>query len=224
MEKAGQTVDASAMETPASSSGLGATLLRVAWLAILLGLAMEGVLLVLAAGLTNIPEAKVVARDLVEKVSWSFVVCTGLAVGTAVPAGKGREGAMGLAGLLAAPLAFTIARTLHRGVGEALDLAAAGASSPSPFFLALIKAVEYGFLGAALGWLGRRPSAGVGSHIAVGLAAGVVFGGAIVTLAAWAIPQPPAASLLSTGVNELLFPVGCALAIFVAEALGKRLG
>jgi hypothetical protein len=34
-------------------------------------------------------------------------------------------------------------------------------------------------------------------------------------------PLPPAV-LMVKGVNELVFPVGCALVIFAAEVLGKR--
>jgi hypothetical protein len=30
-------------------------------------------------------------------------------------------------------------------------------------------------------------------------------------------------SLLARGVNELLFPIGCALVVFIAEVLGRHL-
>jgi hypothetical protein len=36
-------------------------------------------------------------------------------------------------------------------------------------------------------------------------------------------PETPATTaLLSQGVNEILFPVGCSLVLFAATALGKR--
>ena len=33
---------------------------------------------------------------------------------------------------------------------------------------------------------------------------------------------PPTTNLISQGVDELIFPVGCSLILFSAEALGKR--
>ena len=61
--------------------------------------------------------------------------------------------------------------------------------------------------------------------MAVGLAIGVLFGGAIVGLAYSTAPEPLATpDLVSRGVNEILFPVGCALVLFSATAVGKRVG
>ena len=53
----------------AASSNLGATLLRVAWLAILLGMVMEGTLLLLSAGFGNFLGLKSIVADLVGNVS-----------------------------------------------------------------------------------------------------------------------------------------------------------
>ena len=64
--------------------GFGSVLFRVAWLAILLGFAMEALLLLFAAGFGILPGFKPVAADLVRQVSWSTIVCVGLALGTAV--------------------------------------------------------------------------------------------------------------------------------------------
>ncbi|MDQ4127140.1 MAG: hypothetical protein M3151_04190 [Actinomycetota bacterium] len=55
--------------------------------------------------------------ELVGGVSWSFIVCIGLAVGTTIP--KMRVPAMGILGFLAAPLAFEVSRVLHKGTLEA---------------------------------------------------------------------------------------------------------
>ncbi len=89
--------------------------------------------------------------------------------------------------------------------------------------IALIKAVEYGCLGLAVGWVGTRPWGGVVAHVAVGLAVGLVFGGTTLTLTLLSTPQLAAADILSLGVNELLFPVGCSMVLFSAGALGKRM-
>lgn len=62
-----------------------ATLLRVAWLSILLGYVVEAVKLLSAAGVGIFPELNLaVVADLAGQVSWSTILCVGLAIGTAV--------------------------------------------------------------------------------------------------------------------------------------------
>ncbi len=52
----------------------------------------------------------------------------------------------------------------------------------------------------------------------------IFFGGAIVAATYWTSPESPtSADLVVRGFNELLFPVGCSLVLFSAQALGKRL-
>ena len=97
--------------------------MRVAWLAILLGLAMEGLLL-LGTGLGDLLGVKPIVAGLVKNVSWSVFVCVGLAVGTTLS--KIRLPAMGLLGFLAAPLAFEVSRVLHKGTLEALAASGGG--------------------------------------------------------------------------------------------------
>ena len=224
MTVAPQTAEASSA-TSHARAGLGSTLFRVAWLAILLGFAMEILLLLFTAGFEILPGFRSILVDLIGKVSWSALVCAGLAIGTA--ASKVRAPFMGLLGLLAAPLAFHVSRTLQQGVAKTLEVAAAGApvGSYTLILLALLKAVEYGCLGAAIGWIGRRPWGGALAHLAVGLAVGILFGGAIVSFTYWTAPEPlAAADLFSRGVNEILFPVGCSLVLYSATALGERVG
>src|SRR5215217_2049966 len=134
----------------ATSSNLGATLLRVAWLAILLGMAMEGTLLLLSAGFGNFLGLKSLVADLARNVSWSLLVCVGLSVGTAVQ--KARVPVMGFLGFLAAPAALEISRVVHKGAIQALAISGSAGEDLSPFLLALIKGLEYGCrAGARLG-------------------------------------------------------------------------
>ena len=70
-------------------------------------------------------------------------------MGTA--AAKMRAPAMGLAGFIAAPLGFSIARFLQRVIGQALRVAVA-AAAPSLFVVVLLKAIEYASLGTIIGW------------------------------------------------------------------------
>ena len=200
----------------------GVMLLRVAWLAVALGLAMEALLLLLASGFGEVLGLKSLVADLVRNVTWAAFVCVGLAVGTTLS--KIRVPAMGFFGFLAAPLAFEVSRSVHKRILEALDLSGAEATAASPVLLALIKGVEYGCLGLLIGWIGGRAWGGVLAHALAGLAVGIVFGGAILALTLGAVPVPvPVADLVSRGLNELLFPVGCALVLFSAGALGDRM-
>ncbi|MGH9361605.1 MAG: hypothetical protein ACRD2T_06780, partial [Thermoanaerobaculia bacterium] len=205
----------------ASSRDLWRTVLRVAWLAIGLGIALEVLLLTVAAYTgTQGSSPRPFVADLVHKVSWSFLVCVGLALGTV--AGKARSAVMGFLGLVSAPLAFATSKALHKGAAEALGLAAA-AGGPSPLLIALLKAVEYGVLGAALGRLGKRARGRVGGYVGLGLLTGFVFGGAMIVVTVAAGAKADLASLLARGINEVLFPVGCSLVLYASEAIGKRL-
>jgi hypothetical protein len=224
MTVAPQTAEANST-TFHARDGLGSKLFRVVWLAILLGFAMEILLLLFTAGFEILPGFNSVLVDLIGKVSWSALVCAGLALGTA--ASKVRAPFMGLLGLVAAPLAFHVSRTLQQGVAKTLEVAAAGApiGSYTLILLALLKAVEYGCLGAAIGWIERRPWGGAMAHLAVGLAVGILFGGAVVSFTYWTAPEPlTTADLFSRGANEILFPVGCSLVLYSATALGERVG
>jgi hypothetical protein len=215
--------DAPAGRSSAASPNLGVKLLRVAWLAIALGIAMEGLLLLLGAGLGKSLGLGSIVADLVKNVSWSVFVCCGLAVGTAVA--KARVPVMGLLGLLAAPTAFEVSRALHKGTLEAIATTGGGAGEVlSPVLVGVIKGVEYGCLGMAIAWVGQRPWGGAAAHVAVGLLVGLVFGGTIVALTMGSTPPPTAADALSLGVNEVIFPIGCSLVLFSAGALGERMG
>jgi hypothetical protein len=224
---AAPTAVAAAATAQPGAPGAGAELvqrvLRVAWLSVGLGTFIEVLLLTVAAYAGTAGDSpKPFVADLVQKVSWSFLVCVGIAFGTA--AAKARGAVMGLLGLVSAPVAFTTARSLHKGVAHALGLAAGAAAGPSPLVIAALKAAEYGLLGAALGRLGKRAGAGIGLYAGLGALVGVVFGGGILGLTVAAGAKADLASLVGRGINEVLFPVGCALVLYASEAVGKRLG
>ncbi len=206
----------------AATADLRTTLLRVAWLAVLLGFVMEGVLLLLGVGLGDLFGLGPTVAGFVKNVSWSVFVCVGLAVGTAVS--KAQVPAMGLSGLLAAPLAFEVSRSLHKGTLEALAVTGGGGDGVSPILIVVVKGLEYAVLGMAIGWVGKRPWGGAAAHAGAGLAVGLAFGGTILALTMGASPQPLPADLVSQGVNEVLFPVGCSLVLYSAGVLGKRMG
>ena len=220
MEEEART-DAPDQQSSAASPNLGVKLLRVAWLAIGLGMAMEGTLLLLSAGFGDLLGLRSIVADLARNVSWALLVCVGLSVGTAVQ--NARVPVTGLLGLLAAPAAFEVSRVVHKGALQALAISASAGDDLSPFLVALMKGLEYGCLGLALGWVSQRPWGGAAAHMAVGFVVGSIFGGTIVALLATSSPEVPAASLVPRGVTEVLFPVGCSLVLFSAEALGTSM-
>jgi len=198
------------------------SILKAAWLAVALGIAIEGLIVAATAIFGGSPEARPVTADLVQKVSWSLIVCVALAV--ARTASRATGVVMAGVGLLAAPAAFAVARGLHRGAAQALGLVAAASTAPSPVVLALIKGFEYGLLGLAIVWIAKQSWGGLGAHAAAGLAAGILFGTPVLVLTALALPGLPAATHAARAINELLFPAGCALVLYASDTLGKRLG
>ncbi len=61
---------------------------------------------------------------------------------------------------------------------------------------------------------------GASAYVGVGCLVGVVFGTLIAGLSAPGEFNVPKA--LPQLINEVLFPIGCSLALFAAEAIGKR--
>ena len=203
-----------------NAASLADMVLRVAWLAILLGIAMEAIMLILAAYKNRFPALEVIVAGIVQKISWSGLVCTGLAFGTA--ASRGNPTWMALAGLLSAPAAFSIARALHNSTAYAQKAAEAGAAAAFPFLLAGIKGLEYAALGMILGWAGKHAAANLKTYAGGGLLIGSTFGTFIAGLA-----TPGgfhSANIVAPLVNEVLFPVGCSLALFAAKAFGEKAG
>lgn len=204
----------------AASPRLGAILLHTAWLSVTLGVVVEAAMLAVALAAGPLAPWRTLVAEFVQTVSWSSLVCLGIAVGSA--AARSRPRAMGTLGLLAAPGAFTAAKALHKLASQALALAVPVAAGAPVGLVVLLKAGEYGVLGYAVGRLSER-GAGVGSHAAVGLAVGAVFGGALVALAMTSAVTPlPAAAWLTRAVNELLMPLGCAVSLATARLLAAR--
>ncbi len=148
MNEAATPLPAPPSPTQSQSANLSDTLLRIAWLSILLGLAIEVILLVIATGAGKLPGVQSIAADLAQKISWSVIVCAGLAFGKA--ASKGQPSWMALAGLVSAPIAFNVARTLHKSVSFALKVTSPGAGVAFPFLIAGLKGLEYAALGMLL--------------------------------------------------------------------------
>lgn len=197
------------------------TLVRSSWCAIGLGLLFEGLqVAAVYVGGGALPAGAAVAADAVQKVSWSYLVCVSLAIG--VTATRASPGAVGALGLLAAPIAFAVARAMHKTAGQVLSVVVP-AGGPSPWLLAAIKGAEYFVLGWLITRLVRRNEPKLAVFAATGLAIGISFGGAMLLLMNSAAPDGlPTPILLARGVNELLFPVGCSCLLWVTGVLTAR--
>ncbi len=208
----------------ATSQELSRTLLRASWWAILLGLVLEGLqLAVVAASGGAKPVLNSVLAESAQKVSWSYIVCVALACGTA--ATRAGPGALGALGLLAAPVAFAVARALHKSAAQALSITLP-AGGPSPWTLAGVKAAEYAVFGVLITRLVRRPELKLGAYARTGLVIGAIFGAALLFIMdrAAAPAGLPTPAIVARGVNELLFPVGCACVLWVTSVLARPAG
>src|SRR4051812_45084608 len=197
---------------------LAKTLLHIAWLSILLGLTLELILLAVAANANKLPGIEPFIASLVQKISWTGIVCTGLAFGKA--ASNANPTWMAFAGFLSAPTALAIARAMHKSTAHALKVAEAGTAAAFPFVIAGVKGLEYAALVMLLGWIGKRSSSGFFTYAGTGLLIGSVFG---TTIAIIATPGGfDTVKILPLLVNEVFFPVGCSLAIYAADIIGKH--
>ena len=206
---------------PTNGAQLARRLLIVAWMSIILGLAVELLLVIVAAVFGTAGDAKPFVADAAQKVSWSVMVCAGLTLGTAARPSIRAE-SMAILRLLSAPTAFIVAKMIHRAVSQGLGLEVAFESSP--VYVVVLKAFEYGSLGFAAGWLSTKAWASIWTHAALGLITGMIFGGALVGYTLTTLSSvPPAAHLVGVAVNELIYPAGCAVILYAAGTLGTRL-
>lgn len=194
-----------------------ARLLRIAWLAVLLGLIVQVLIVVAKVGVGGPFPGLSWLPDLLGGITWALIVCAG--VGLGVAAGEGRKAVMGVLGLISAPLGFLAAKSIQRAVQAFLD---APVDTITPLFYATtaVRTIQYAVLGAALGWLLSRPGSGLKSFALVGFLAGLVFGALTLGLTL-SIGQPTVPQLAALAVNELLFPIGCAVVIYLASRAGN---
>jgi hypothetical protein len=181
---------------------------RVAWLSVALALGLELLLVVLGIAGGDTSGAAPFVVDAVQKVAWSFLLCASLAVGLVLSHAHPTVSA--IAGLILAPVASLVS---HSAVEVAHALAfIGGATGPSPYLIAALRGLEYASLGLLAAWLLNRLWSGAHHFAAAGLAVGVIFG--LLVLYLGALPALPILGLLPIlrwAVNELLFPIGCAL-------------
>ncbi len=195
---------------------------RFALLSVVLGFTVQGA--VLAITLWGGGALGSAVAQAAGGVTWAVLVCAGVGVGTVLS--KGRPLMAGLLAAVVAPLSIAAAKAGQKVMSGWLG-AAQSEAVLSLGAVSLLRAVEYGLLG----WLlGRLVSAGRDRpepYLGAGAAVGVAFGGLVTVLTARAAEVSGAPltdlRLAATVVNEVLFPAGCALVIFVGQEVGRSL-
>src|ERR1051325_8316679 len=106
---------------PAPHPGRVRTILKAAWLAILLGIAVQILVFAvrIAAGMKLVGAA--VLADLTQGTSFSVIVCLGVAVG--VTAERSRALMGGVLGAISGPIGWGVAKSLQRIVQAATGAA-----------------------------------------------------------------------------------------------------
>ena len=198
---------------------LGATLLHVAWLAVILGLVMEVLLLVLGGAVgerwASSPSSPIWSGTLPGLSSSARVSPSGRRSSSS-RAADGRPGPdlrpARVRDLARVPQGHAGSPRDHRWRGRR-RLPGAGRRYQGD-------RVRVPWPGGRLGepaQVGRRCRARCG-----GAAGWPDLRGVQLVFAAGATPPPPTSDLFVAGVNEVLFPVGCSLVLFSAGALGKK--
>jgi len=195
-------------------------LLRVAWLAVLLGFAVQ--LLVFAvrycAGMEM--AVAVMLSDCTQGVAWGVIVCVGVAIG--VTAERSRALLGGVLGAISGPIGWAVAKSAQRIV-QSLTGAPVDGFTPFFFLLVAVKGVEYLVLGWIVGRLSDRDDTSMRDYALPGLLIGVVTCAVVVALTLWHGPMP-LPKLLGLAASELTFPIGCALVIYAPVHMRRFAG
>ncbi|KXF75029.1 hypothetical protein ATN84_20285 [Paramesorhizobium deserti] len=195
----------------------------VAFLAIFLGFFMQGLILASKLITGNAFPGISFLADLAQGVTWSFFVCTGVAVGLFLS--KARAALSGIIAFIFAPAAVSLAKASQKVMLNLLQIA------DKPGFLSLgtisiLRAVEYGLLAWLLAKLIEKNAHQPSLYVGAGLIVGLVFGGAIIALtiqAAAAAGTPQQLSqMMGSLVNEIGSPIGCAVLIYIGQWITGR--
>jgi len=156
-------------------------------------------------------------RDLLLKLPFAMVLC--FALWLAIVVGRTRPLVVGLVGFFVAPLASLAAHSIAIGA-ESYAVAAKVTHTLPPLFAAGVRGVEYASFGALIAWLHTRRWAHARHHACVGFCIGLIFGGSVLVMTAATQALTPVL-LIGWLVNQLLFPVGCALVLFHVTREGR---
>ena len=98
-----------------------------------------------------------------------------------------------------------------------------GRGGARPRQLILIGAIEYAFLGLAVAFISRKPWGRLPAYVLLGFGTRLVVGALVLALTIQSAAIPPAPlAMVSKGLNEVLFPLGCSIVLYSVNALGQR--
>lgn len=191
--------------------------------AVTLGIGLQLTLLASRYWATGMPVAAKAISEFGAGLSWAAIVCSGVALG--IGASRHRAAIMGWLGLLCAPTAFALAKGVQRGVETMMTGSATTKLNALLLQIGVIKTIEYGLLALLLAWLIEHGKSTPWRHAAAGLGFGLLGGSAVLVLEIRHATAPlPIGKLLGLGINEVLFPVGCAMVIYAVARLAGQVG
>lgn len=205
-----------------SAAGSLHRIARIAVLSVLLGLLVQAA--ILAVVLWGGGERGAALASAAGGVAWAVLVCLGVGVATVLA--RGRALLSGVVSMAVAPASLAVAKGAQKMIGGWL-----GAAQAEPVLtlgtVSLLRGVEYGLLGWLLGRIVASGQERAGPYVRAGALVGGLFGGAITLLTWWTAtaggaPFSPV-RLATTVVNEMVFPLGCALVIFGGLEVGRSL-
>lgn len=194
-------------------------LLKIVYMTIALGVAIEVAQYILLLVLQNGSPLKQFIADFAGKVTWTYIVCAAIALATAL---TGSMAKTGLAALVSVPVGLYLATIIHKQALSkfGLDTAIAGSFS---FVPVAIKALEYGILGILFPLFIKKGKS-FSHFILTALAAGIIFGMCqVIYKISSAAAEIPLAKLLPLFLNELIIPVGCSCIIYASKVLALNL-
>ena len=140
-----------APKTESKVAELATTLMKSVWWAIALGLLIQVVIMVV----NHVSPDKKLIPEVGQKVSWSVLVCSAMAIGNSVA--RARPMLLGLIGVLAAPIAFNTARIVQRGLSAGGS--AAPQTIPAAMELSVAKGLEYAVFGMLIAYAAKSGKA-----------------------------------------------------------------
>jgi len=195
----------------------------VAGLGVGLGIAMQIAIVLLRLLGGQAPNSTAIA-GLLQTVTWSTLVCTGVAVGMAL--GKARAALASVYSAVFAPLALTAAKGVEKLIASLMNVA----NNPGVLSIAtigVVRALEYGLLAWLLAWLSQRNERRLLPYGLAGGGVGVFFGGTILLMTYVASGLDETGrnylTLASTAIAEIGSPLGCAFVIYVAQFVGTHM-
>lgn len=199
------------MQHPMQPATLASRIVKAVWCSIVLGMLVQ-LIIVLATTFNK----NTIVPETAQKISWSVLVCSALAIGNVVA--KARIPLLGLVGLLAAPAAFAVAKAVQKSLSQGIS---AAGSVPTATEMAIVKGVEYAMFGALIAWASKKEK--LQTYLTIGAGLGIATACYVLVRSKQGNPSIATSALIARGINEVAFPIGCAFVLWFTTTAGKLL-